>query len=173
MLVLAALSNPADTWASMLFVHFSIFSTAYYSSLKLYIHAGVSPPDAAAADISHAYAAIKLWLLLTQKKAIQLNGTPKLQSVSSAREDSGNIAAFMIWNELWPHFESLVNVFEVEAQFGTVSVSVTPSPNFCLIESALAPCSTYMDVSGRLVPLYAANPFFSCAGPFVTGRNIK
>jgi hypothetical protein len=122
--VLAALTNPADTWASLLFAHFSTFSLAYYTLLKPYIQANAGPPDSAAADINHAYASIKLWLLLAQKKSLQTVVHPKAQSLNSVQEDCGNSAAMMVWTELWPHFESLVNVFEIEAQFGTVSVCI-------------------------------------------------
>lgn len=37
----------------------------------------------------------------------------------------GTITALAVWNELWPPFESLMNILEAEAQVGTISVSST------------------------------------------------
>ncbi|KAK0483676.1 hypothetical protein IW261DRAFT_1464504 [Armillaria novae-zelandiae] len=103
-LILAALMDPSENWITLMYMQLPTFSSAYQATLRGYLQAGTSPPDSAITDINHAYVAIKLWLMLAQKRA--------------AKEEEGSISAFMVWNELWPPFESLVNVFEAEVQVG-------------------------------------------------------
>ncbi|KAK0459777.1 uncharacterized protein EV420DRAFT_1620288 [Desarmillaria tabescens] len=104
MLVLSALMDPSESWITLMYMQLPTFSSAYQATLREYLQAGTSPPESAITDINHAYVAIKLWLMLAQKRAV--------------KEDGGSISAFMVWNELWPPFESLVNVFEAEVQVG-------------------------------------------------------
>ncbi|KAK0197058.1 hypothetical protein F5146DRAFT_1099379 [Armillaria mellea] len=104
MLILAALMDPSENWITLVYMQLPTFSAAYQATLRGYLQAGTSPPDSAITDINHAYVAIKLWLMLAQKRA--------------AKEEEGSISAFAVWNELWPPFESLVNVFEAEVQVG-------------------------------------------------------
>jgi hypothetical protein len=145
-LALAALSETADTWGVILFQHFHAFCFAYSSSIRPYVQSGTIL-ESAAADINHAYAAIKLWLLLAQKIEHQVNyGFPHAESATNI-----NLATLWVWNELWPHFESLVNVLEVDAQDGNVSVSMPRS--LCIILDRLicniAFGNAYMVVCGE------------------------
>ncbi|KAK0210802.1 hypothetical protein DFS33DRAFT_1251098 [Desarmillaria ectypa] len=103
-LVLSALMDPSENWITLMYMQLPTFSSAYQATLRGYLQACPSPPESAITDINHAYVAIKLWLMLAQKRAV--------------KEDEGSISAFMVWNELWPPFESLVNVFEAEVQVG-------------------------------------------------------
>jgi len=108
-LVLSALLDPSGAWVAILFAQLSAFSVAHHAALRGYIQSGTSPPESATTDINHGYIAIKLWLMLAQKK--------------SSRDDMGNITALTVWNELWPPFENLMNVFEVESRAGLSMVS--------------------------------------------------
>ncbi|KAI0748219.1 hypothetical protein C8Q80DRAFT_1104066 [Daedaleopsis nitida] len=120
-LALAALSRPSGTSAALLFEHFLTFSLAYNVSLNPYYNVQMfvdsDSQDRAHADISYAYASIKLWLLLARKAASEHPGV----DASGALQDGEGLAAKMIWNELWPPFETVVSAFEVEARSGNVS----------------------------------------------------
>ncbi|KAF7976726.1 hypothetical protein HWV62_5909 [Athelia sp. TMB] len=123
MLAFAALSNPSPTWASILLAHFSTFSLAYNSTLRVFGNPVNNPAETAQADINHAYNAIKLWLLLALKKF-------RLRGVSLGRErdpvvldDNEDAATRMIWNELWPAFSLIVTFFESENSVKEAAVS--------------------------------------------------
>lgn len=95
----------------MLFAQLPVFSIAHFSSLRVYIQSGTRIQESATTDINHAYISIKLWLMLAQREATATS--------------IGTITALAVWNELWPPFESLMNILEAEAQVGTISVSST------------------------------------------------
>ena len=122
-LALAALSRPDGAASALLFEHFLTFSFAYSQSLSPYQSVqGLDHPDAqdrAHADLSYAYAAIKLWLLLSRKAA---SGHPGVDA-TGALQDGEGLAAKMVWNELWPPFEIVIAAFEIDARAGNVSVS--------------------------------------------------
>jgi hypothetical protein len=109
---LTALSNPSETWGSILFAQLSTFSLAHYNSLRLYVQLGTNITESATIDINHAFIAIKLWMMLARK----MSGQPSEMTI-----DIEN-AEIAVWNELWPIFESLMNVFEMEAEAGSSSV---------------------------------------------------
>ncbi|TBU65728.1 hypothetical protein BD310DRAFT_803111 [Dichomitus squalens] len=120
-LSLAALSRSSGASAALLFEHFSTFTLAYTTSLLPYqtVHMLDSPEaqDRAHADISTAYASIKLWLLLARKAA---SGHPS-HDASGTLQDGEGLAAKMVWNELWPPFEMVVVAFETDSRSGNVS----------------------------------------------------
>ena len=108
-----------------LFKHFPTFSLAYNTSLAPYHTAAAaldmaSPEaqDRAHADVSHAYAAIKLWLLLARKASTEHPGV----DASGALNDGEGPAAGLVWNELWPPFEIVLAAFEMDARGGTILV---------------------------------------------------
>ena len=68
-----------------------------------------------AADINRAYVSIRLWLLLVHMFETVQTGAVE---VGIVRENS----AKMIWNELWPSFETIVLSLENDALNGSVSV---------------------------------------------------
>ena len=76
--------------------------------------------DHAHADISYAYASIKLWLLLARKAAAEQPAV----SASGGLQDFEGYTVKMVWNELWPPFESVIEAFEMDARAGSNSVSV-------------------------------------------------
>ena len=68
-----------------------------------------------AADINRAYVSIKLWLLLVHMS----------ESVQAGVVEGGVVSdnsAKMVWNELWPSFETIVLSLENDALNGSVSV---------------------------------------------------
>ena len=81
--------------------------------------------DRAHADISYAYASIKLWLLLARKTAAE----QPVVGASGDLQDFEGFTAKMVWNELWPPFESVIEAFEMDARAGSNSVSVNHSYN--------------------------------------------
>jgi hypothetical protein len=115
-LAFAALSNPSDSWTSILFSHFSTFSFTYNFSLRGFRTSGTSSPENAQADINHAFDAMKLWLLLALKKFRLKGVSPSKERDPVVLEDNENAATRMVWNELWPSFALLVDSFEPEAR---------------------------------------------------------
>jgi hypothetical protein len=122
-LILAALSSTADSWGANLFAYFPNFTLTYYNALRTFTQSGVYRSESAAASINHAYASIKLWLLLVHKSSSRrVHADPPGGSLPSPDGCRDTIDALMVWNELWPHFERVVNVFEAEADTGAFSV---------------------------------------------------
>ena len=123
-LALAALSRPTGVSAAILFEYFHTFSLAYNTSLNPYQTAanldgaGPDAQDRAHADVSCAYAAIKLWLLLARKASAGHPG----HDAAGALKDGEGMAAGLVWNELWPPFEAVLAAFEAEARAGNGSV---------------------------------------------------
>ncbi|KAG2034905.1 hypothetical protein BDR03DRAFT_900655 [Suillus americanus] len=100
-LLLGVLSNSADTHIRMLLPQLNVFTPAYYRCLGTYVLEGTTPSESAVADVEHAFIALKLWLLLAQMPLANLT------------RDSPSVKA--IWNELWPPFEALVNLFKADS----------------------------------------------------------
>ncbi|KAG1756739.1 uncharacterized protein EDB91DRAFT_1332497 [Suillus paluster] len=100
-LLLGVLSDSADRHIRALLTQLNVFTPAYYKCLGPYVHEGITPSESAVADVEHAFIALKLWLLLAQ-----------MPLVNSTRE-SPNVK--VIWNELWPPFEALVDLFKVDS----------------------------------------------------------
>ncbi|KAL0581716.1 hypothetical protein V5O48_000298 [Marasmius crinis-equi] len=103
-LVLAALMEGSDVWLDLMLSQLGPLSVAHHAALRSYSQPAGAMTESAIADINHAYIAIKLWLILAQKK--------------SAEVGTGNDIALKVWDTLWPPFETLVNVFEMEVQAG-------------------------------------------------------
>ncbi|KIL00116.1 hypothetical protein PAXRUDRAFT_821994 [Paxillus rubicundulus Ve08.2h10] len=101
-LLLAALSDSSSKHDTLLLAQFDGFMTPYSMTLGAYVQARTPPPESAAADIEHAYIALKGWLLLIHRLS------PSRQAVDPRGELTKRI-----WNELWPSFESLVDLFQV------------------------------------------------------------
>lgn len=77
--------------------------------------------DSAPSDISHAYAAIKHWLLLAREKNQKM--TPNTEDTIvwvGVVEDEG--IERRIWNQLWPPFETVL-VASLSSSQGEISVS--------------------------------------------------
>jgi hypothetical protein len=118
----AALSNPSDKWVSILLAQLPAFSLVHSFSLRAYTQSAANPtPASAITDINRAYLSIKLWMMLARKNALHGN------NFTLKKEDAGISAEDLVWNELWPAFESLATVFEVEGYTENNSVSGMPS----------------------------------------------
>ncbi|KAG1803828.1 uncharacterized protein HD556DRAFT_1226659 [Suillus plorans] len=100
-LLLGVLSDSADTHIRVLLPQLNAFTPAYYKCLGTYVLEGTTPSESAVADVEHAFISLKLWLLLAQMPLA--NPTRESPSVK------------VIWNELWPPFEALVNLFKADS----------------------------------------------------------
>ncbi|KAI0670290.1 hypothetical protein C8Q78DRAFT_114403 [Trametes maxima] len=119
-LLVGALSRPTSEAAVLMFQHFPAFVLAYCTSLNPYhtpSQLSVDAQDRAHADISYAYASIKLWLLLARKVASE----EATVDVAGKLQDGEGLAAKMVWNELWPPFEDVVGAFEADVRAGNNS----------------------------------------------------
>jgi len=113
-LAFAALSDPSNSWSSILFAHFSTFSFAYNVSLRGFTISGAGSLESSQADINHAYNGIKLWTLLALKN-FRLEGmSPSRDRDPVGFEDNEDAATRMVWDELWPPFALLADSFEPE-----------------------------------------------------------
>lgn len=130
-LLLEALQRPAlgDVWAQ-LFVQLSSFSAAYYTSLQASHCHFSSFQDILAFDINQAYIAIKLWILLSlrvsDKEIVQKERGSSSESDYQFSEDRN---ASLVWNELWPAFESLILLSDPDAEMSDITVS--PLARYC------------------------------------------
>ncbi|KAF8894641.1 hypothetical protein BD779DRAFT_1502195, partial [Infundibulicybe gibba] len=100
LLALAALMEKKEEYAALIISQLPVFSTFHHGVLRSYVQSGTSIPESATTDVNHAYIAIKLWLMLVRTKPTHA------------------FASLAVWNELWPPFDELVGVLEVEAQAG-------------------------------------------------------
>ncbi|GBE81969.1 hypothetical protein SCP_0403450 [Sparassis crispa] len=129
MLVLAALASESPSSAFRIFDYFSTFSLAYARSLCSYQHPqwplDIDAQEIAHRDISNAYAALKMWLLLARRAAAQ-----RIELAVNSRRNGADgdgmldeeiLATSMVWNELWPPFESVMSAFEADAHAGNHS----------------------------------------------------
>ncbi|KIP09568.1 hypothetical protein PHLGIDRAFT_67270 [Phlebiopsis gigantea 11061_1 CR5-6] len=107
MILLASLSVNDSKSCVILLRYFSAFSTAYYASLEPLQATAFDNPGLASdiepSIISRAYISLKLWLLVVHKSATFDEGTG-----ASSQEDLSIQGCRMVWNELWPPFESVV-----------------------------------------------------------------
>ncbi|EEB96446.1 hypothetical protein MPER_04422, partial [Moniliophthora perniciosa FA553] len=104
MLLLAALLDGSRVWIDIVYSHLTTFALAHHAALRSYTQSSAFITEAAITDINHAYIAIKLWLMLAQRKSKEVG--------------TGNDVALKAWDILWPPFETLVNIIEAEAQAG-------------------------------------------------------
>jgi hypothetical protein len=74
---------------------------------------GNNIPESATTDVNHAFIAIKLWMMLARK----VGPNHPSEMITDVRNPE-----IAVWNEIWPIFESLMNVLEMEAQAGSFSV---------------------------------------------------
>jgi hypothetical protein len=108
--VLSALLRTDTVPASNLFVALKDFASTYALSLA-HMSTGYSLPETQALDLNQAFTAIKLWIMLARKTIIrttQSDTSPPTGSLlgSEASESTGQ--ENVVWNELWPPFETLI-----------------------------------------------------------------
>lgn len=109
-LLLAVLLDNSGNQTTPMFDLLSAFSAIHHAVLRAYTQSAINPVESATTDINHAYIAIKLWLLLAQRKCLAGNG--------------GNATPLMVWNELWPPFEAMIGVLETDFQLGMSMVGI-------------------------------------------------
>jgi hypothetical protein len=83
-------------------------------------------------------------------------------------------SAKMIWNELWPSFETIVLSLENDALNGSVSVKrgLSPSNSFILIHSTASGNSNLV-LCGGAVRLPEASSCVDCTGNVATARFVE
>ena len=115
LVLLAALSSNSTAAAATLFDYFQGFVYVYQRTLSVHQHSNCEGlQDVVHADVSRAYASIKLWMLLGRKaSAIQEVSILPGNVVAQDRESTLNRK---IWNELWPPFEAVLTTIENDAQ---------------------------------------------------------
>lgn len=117
-------SKIIDKPASWLFRLLSTFCARYSISLRANVHTTGLPPDMMASDVNQAFIAIKLWLILARKCAEESrdddDSSPNGADASLPKYENHN--AHLVWNELWPPFERLVGLSEVDAEIGELTV---------------------------------------------------
>lgn len=114
-LLSVALKTKSVVAAKVLFSQFSLFVRCFQLSLRHHMQQSLGTQDMGAADINRAYVSIKLWLLLIHM----------FESIQAGMVEGGVVhqnSAKMVWNELWPTFETIVLSLENDALNGSVSV---------------------------------------------------
>ncbi|TDL27495.1 hypothetical protein BD410DRAFT_782583 [Rickenella mellea] len=115
LLALNALQSPTRGHALTLLDHLSSFSATYYLSLRMAVHSSGLPPDISSYDVNQAFFAIKLWLLLSQK----CGRNETTISNEQPWDEDGDTG--LVWNELWPAFERLLTLSQMDAETGNTS----------------------------------------------------
>ncbi len=110
--------------------HLPTFSLAYHTALRMHVQLTGIPSDLSASEVNHAFISIKLWLLLAQKCTNAIGTSDPF--AEPAERSAGDRSVSMVWNELWPPFERLVSLFEIdleeETPEGSVSVNRQSDP---------------------------------------------
>jgi hypothetical protein len=136
------LSDSADTHIQVLLPQLNVFTPAYYRCLGTYVLEGTMPSESAVVDVEHAFIALKLWLLLAQMPLANLT------------RESYSVKA--IWNELWPPFEALVNLFQADNVPEDLLVRyLTLTQEFCIDAVPSATGHDNMGFRSKLISLRA------------------
>ena len=108
MLLVATLMDVSAYRRSLVLGQFPIFSLAYISSLRMYLQSPQTMAESAMTDINYAYISIKLWLMLAHSQLTS--------------DVYGNITVYIVWNELWPALENIVDALEANKRISSVTV---------------------------------------------------
>ena len=122
--LLAALSTEGSRCSSLLLQNFNSFTSSFFTSLT---PGGPITPDYLALEdieISRAYIAVKLWLLLARKASQGGGGDFDTTGGMDSEEVGDEEAATtrMIWNQLWPLFLTALHALEQDGQAMSTSV---------------------------------------------------
>lgn len=115
LVVLSAALYPSNGPAQMLMEYLPNFAAYYSRCLRPYSQMDTAPQELLHVDMNRAYASIRLWLVLCRKAATkddQSDGTPDKETHSSR----------VVWNELWPPFETVVQSLPMDTQTGSQAV---------------------------------------------------
>lgn len=130
-ITLRAIQSSSPRAAAHFFSHLSRFSYVYHLSLRMHTHThslGL-PRDLEASEISYAFTAIKLWLLLSRRCATKgpISQSQEIHEERSSQDRN----AYQVWNELWPPFENLITMSEMDQD--DVETLVSTIPIFALV----------------------------------------
>lgn len=107
--LLVTLQESQEDWKYMVYEQFPIFCNTYSAMLRNYVSSGISSVATATTDINQAHVALKLWLMLAHSV--------------SASTHNGESSLAGVWNELWPAYESFLNILDTEARVGLYPAS--------------------------------------------------
>lgn len=124
LILLAALSSNTTAAAATLFSYFHGFAFVYHRTLRTYQNfLNDGSQEVAHADISRAYASIKLWLLLC-RKATAIQEVNVVQAKTGLQDKESPLVK-MVWNEVWPPFEAVLTALENDPQADSHLASVS------------------------------------------------
>lgn len=101
LIALAGLETPSPDGPQNLLALFPNFVAVFASSLRLPLSGVLN--DSAALSVNHAFASVKLWILLVRRSCSDMES-----SAITAHPVESDDAERMVWNELWPPFERLL-----------------------------------------------------------------
>lgn len=174
-LILKAIQLRSKTTSQRLIVHLSDFSPIYYGSLQRPTMATGALSEITVTDINQAYVSIKLWLLLARSCVVESGAGPEsVVTVASDDNSYDERAALSIWNELWPPFERLLHVYDVDTISAEVSVSDNPiaTKYELTIVFLLATCKLYLHFDSERVVVRAPTKVCAYYGNLFTYRHI-
>ncbi|KAF8311639.1 hypothetical protein DL93DRAFT_2168963 [Clavulina sp. PMI_390] len=130
------LQGTSDT---SLLVHVPAFGLAYANTVSALTEQpqGILQPNVGP-DVSHAYAASKLWILLAQKLGDRESMDEKAGIVNSDAEQR------RIWNEIWPSLEQLLN-------FTILSIDEGSLPILTMIWGCYVDFLSFLQTSGSIL----------------------
>ena len=108
-LLLVTLQESESDWKTMLYDQFTSFCNTYSAVLRTYVTSGIASAATATTDINQAHISLKLWVMLAH-------------SISMSTHN-GETSVAGVWNELWPAYESFLDVLDTEARVGAYPVS--------------------------------------------------
>lgn len=73
-------------------------------------------PETATADLNYAFTAFKLWLLIATQ-------VTHLNSNATGEPTNAHSKVALVWNEMYPLFQGVVQTYQAEIQQGSPSVS--------------------------------------------------
>lgn len=106
--MLLAAVRCGEQCCKLLLAHFRTYTRVYYATF-----------NRADVDISRAYVAVKLWLLLARQSALSDEGDFNTTGKYIDRETT---TALTIWNELWPPLEAVASTLEQDAIAANMTV---------------------------------------------------
>ncbi|KAF8522278.1 hypothetical protein BU17DRAFT_44873 [Hysterangium stoloniferum] len=101
LITLAGLETPSPDGAQKLLTLLPNFVAVFASSLRLPLSGVLN--DSAALSVNHAFASVKLWILLARRSCSDMES-----SIIAAHPVESDGAERLVWNELWPPFERLL-----------------------------------------------------------------
>lgn len=155
------------------FLHyFYDFTLDYHHSLLFHRQTLISLQEVQVSEVNNAYVALKIWLLLARKTFSLHPGRETSEALavifSSSKMDE-NVCTKLIWNELWPPFERLLQSGDSYPDQTLVRL-FSCNENIHLIYFQTAYCNFCLDHSSRHISIFKANEVIFGLGIFVTDQ---